>query len=108
MEEATDFENELLGVDFWLFTRISSNQWGWLPINIALHSDKTFKKQVIRIILDLDDDRATPQAIFYSQFRGQLAKTLYDFSFCGQTLLTREGAMATELLEFPLTSPQPA
>ena len=105
-EAGTNFEDEILGIDAWLFLSAES-EWCWYPINFTLRRDldkfangskydDSFRKGVIPINLDtLKIDGPSP--VVADDILAKFEEALTDFQLCGKTIPTREEAKQREL-----------
>lgn len=103
-ENATDFEDEILGVDLWIFILLDK-QWTWVPLDITLREgdekkEKAAHRGVILITLKpaeiLEPGALLPAAL--SQIAGSRLRALRETG----ELLSRRKALKMELSEFPL------
>lgn len=110
VERATDYEDEILGIDCWLFLQDvgwDETQWRWYPVNLTLRSDmdkyqnsskyhKCFGKGVLPIRLTFDNLKLRPLKV-WEKVELAIHYALHDFALCGQPLLSREEAKQKEL-----------
>lgn len=105
-ERATPFEDEILGIDFWIFVKIE-NLWQWIPIDCTIRRDvdskrgkkynKGFKSGVI--VVRVDPREVDGQDTFtFINFMGNLNTALKDFELCGNPIIKREYAKKQEEL----------
>jgi hypothetical protein len=107
-EPATDFEDEMLGVDAWIFLRSSDHTWIWYPLDITLREDmsphqneskygKAFQKGVIAVNVDFQLESNSEPVMTVSRVLASFQMALEDFHVCGRKLLTRNEAMRREV-----------
>lgn len=102
-EQASDFEDEFLGVDLWIFVRMDK-QWTWVPLDITLREgeekqEKAAHRGVILIHLAPSEILA-PGALFPATLEQIAASRLRALRETGG-LLSRRKALQMELSRFP-------
>lgn len=113
VEKATDYEDEVLGVDLWTFLKLDAG-WTWLPIDVTVQRDKdifdaeskyqkAFERGVLIVLIDPEAvlfRDASPKKIL-AALRASIKVGLEQFATCGKNLLKRREAMEKELAEYP-------
>lgn len=103
-EKATNFEDEKLGVDLWIFLK-SGDIWKWYPIDITLRRDtdvhrgekfdKGFQRGIITISLDPKKVEGRSSELF-SDFFTAFNAGCENFNLCGKKTFSRREAKKQE------------
>jgi hypothetical protein len=103
-EQASDFEDEMLGVDLWIFVKMDK-KWTWVPLDITLREgDEKLEKAAHRgvILIQLAAVEVLEQKMLLSAVQGQIAASRLRALKDKGELLSRIKALKMELSEFPL------
>jgi len=111
-EPATDFEDERLGIDLWVFLKADQFDlgvgWQWIPVDVTLRSDLSpydkgskyntcFQRGVIAYGAR-DSNRIKMVRYFFSS----VEHASKDMNACGRKLSNRNTALELELKQFPI------